>query len=649
MHTEQIDKIFIVMLLFLVSSTISLQSEEKDAEERIIKDNQGRIIINYLPMESKFRNEWPTELESGFWDRVNQRLSASNPNGKYGNTFFENEKQSYPNAFIDFVKGNRNPALKFLQMHDNDHWNKITMNIDWFACFTIRNQVRKYFLFGQFLDPAYKKIMFDSAKIWTEKDPLKRSNPAWQKKTEGWTPETMNSWVDVRNTDNLRAMRECAVYLMAEETGNKETMQIYRKRITEYLTAIYNTGMGEWDSANYLTHTMSGYIQLYDFAKDPEVKMLGKAAMDFMSAAGAVKYFRGSFGGPNKRDYNNIGPYAGAAGELSLYFGDCPVEDDAPYRDFIIFATSPYRPPEAVVHLARKNFKKPVEIFASKPSYEGWFRLPGGETRPSYFETTYIANTYQIGTLPEGHSGDINGFRLMTENSKRGTDTIIVATSTQGYKGISTGTIGGDHIAHFRNLVLWLNKNPSTPFYFLLPKSTEIETDSNITFVKLEKTWLALKLINVKPNGIDEEATKQVCQEKGKNIMPLDHVWSATGSLQGTCGFALEIGEKDSHSDYATFKKSVKAKSKLIHSAENFEYVGCDGNKVGASFAGEQFKVLRNGIERDWNKDWDLWQSADGGDSPITLGWKKGTLRVSAGGRVFEGTMKDGKYSFKND
>lgn len=73
--------------------------------------------------------------------------------------------------------------------------------------------------------------MFDSAKEWTKQDPLNRPNDFFQNKKEGWNVESKNSWVDVRNTDNLRAMRECSVYLMAEETGNKETAKIYKERL----------------------------------------------------------------------------------------------------------------------------------------------------------------------------------------------------------------------------------------------------------------------------------------------------------------------------------------------------------------------------------------------------------------------------------
>lgn len=204
-------------------------------EERVYKDDKGRTLIRYLPMEGRFRNPWPKEWEDEFWIRANQRLDGCPVAGKYGNTFFENEKQSYPNAFIEFIKGNREPALKFLQADDVDAWNNQTLKVDWFACFTIRNQVRKYWFLGQYLDPAYRQRMFDAARIWTEKDPLRRSNAAFKKNGDGWTPEFKNSWVDVRNTDNLRAMRECVVYLMAEETGNKEVQDAYRQRITQYM------------------------------------------------------------------------------------------------------------------------------------------------------------------------------------------------------------------------------------------------------------------------------------------------------------------------------------------------------------------------------------------------------------------------------
>jgi hypothetical protein len=300
-------------------------------------------MVRPLPVPASHRNPWPQAWEEAFVDRVNASLRASDIQpGKYGGTYFENEKASYPQAFIGFLKGQRKESLKFLQQEDDAAWSKqLTLGVDWFPAFTLRGQVRKYFFFGQYLDPGYRQRMFDSARTWSEIDPLRRPNPFWlppeKRRTqgEGWTPEYHNSWVDVRSTDNLRAMREVAVFLMAEETGNVATARLYKERLRAYVSALYQTGMGEWDSANYLSHGLTAYLLLYDFAQDPEVKLLAKAHLDWVCTAAAVKYYRGAWAGPNIRDYGNIGVHDGASGEFWHYFGDWEQPAAKPYRDFV--------------------------------------------------------------------------------------------------------------------------------------------------------------------------------------------------------------------------------------------------------------------------------------------------------------------------
>ena len=122
-------------------------------DERVTTDAQGRIRIHALPVALAFRNDWPPAWEKNFVDRVNASLQASDIQpGKYGGTYFENEKASYPQAFIGFLKGQRKEALKFLQQEDDAAWSKqLTLGVDWYPSFTIRGQVRKYFFFGQYL------------------------------------------------------------------------------------------------------------------------------------------------------------------------------------------------------------------------------------------------------------------------------------------------------------------------------------------------------------------------------------------------------------------------------------------------------------------------------------------------------------------
>lgn len=646
------------VLLALGGLTLATEPSPVAQDERVVTDGHGRVAARPLPVPAEFRNEWPAAWEEEFTGRVHASLRASDIQpGKYGGTYFENEKASYPRAFIGFLKGQRAEAVKFLQQDDDAEWSrKLTLGVDWFPSFTIKSQVRKYFYFGQYLDADYRRKMFDSARMWTERDPLRRPNEFWippeQRKPggEGWTPEFHNSWVDVRSTDNLRAMRECAVYLMAEETGNAATAGIYRERIRAYVTALYTTGMGEWDSANYLSHGLTAYLQLYDFARDPEVRRLAKAHLDWICAAAAVKYFRGAWAGPNIRDYGNIGAHDGAAGEFWHYFGDLKKAAEKPYRDFIHIATSAYRPPAAVVELARKNFPRPVEILASKPSYDGWTK-PGGEKEPAYFETTWMGHHTQLGSLPNGHADppgmNLNGFRLLAENSTRGSDTLIVFTSLDYNHSHASATAGADQIVQFRGNLIWMNAKAGTRFYFFLPKSADVREDVEHIFIRLEKTWLAVHLIKAKSNGADVAATERVCG--GKKPFPGDYVWSATGG-DGPCGFALEIGEPETHGNFAAFCKSVAEMSRFdfVRLAEGeVHFTNAKGLRVGLGLARNGRPTLfRDGAAHDWKQHWPLWSGDN--TAPIALGWKQGELHVRAGGRNFRGTLSEKGYTFEN-
>lgn len=659
-------RIFGHLIVFLISIHVANSAELPD---RITKDDKGRIHVTPLAVEERFLNPWTPELEEEFWTRCNLAIAhAAGGNGMYGNTFFENEKQSYPNAMMDFVAGNRAPALKFLQADDSEA--RHTFGVDFYPCFTLKGQMRKYFFFGQYLDPAYKEKMFKAAKLWTELDPIGRPHPLYGKGKggDGWNAEVKGNWVDGRNTDNLRAMREVSVYLMAEETGNEAVSQIYKKKITRYVWSLYNIGMGEWDSENYHGHTMTGYINLYDFAKDPEVKLLGKAAMDWLCAAGAVKYYRGGFCGPIKRDYNKPVVWKGSAADyLGLYFGDCPIPNPEPGRDAIHFLSSAYRPPLAVVALARKEFKKPAEILASHPTYATWQRdgnpdFWDGEHKPEFHETTFFGNTYQIGTLPNGHQSDTNGFKMVAFNSKRGCDFFVAGTGNSEPTKISCNSIGGDCIAQYRNLVIWLNNKEKPPFQFLMPKSGEISTEQDITFIKLERTWLALHPINATFKAVDPKLTLEVNfraskdkksgEEKLDPLWPDEQIFTATGSGKFS-GFALEIGESETHGDFEKFKQSALTHAKLdLHSVEkgDVEFTGSSGEKVRLAHPDHGLpKVWRNGKSHDWLEHWALYQPVDGGTAPISLGWKKGTLRVEAGRKFFTCSVnQDGKVTFEN-
>jgi len=619
------------------------------AQERVYKDAKGRIRVTPVAIPEKDKNLWPAALEEQLIERSNHAIKFHTGKG-YGNTYFENEKNAYPVAMLDFLGGNRDKALGMLQADDSEGYNKYTNMVDFYPCFTLKGQMRKYYFFGDFLTPEYKKKFFEGAKVWTATDPAKRpiaalpKDPKKQPGAGGWMPDATGASVDTRATDNLRAMREVSVYLMAEETGNKEVAAEYKNKIKFWVTNLWTKGMGEWDSNNYLSHTFTGYINLYDFAKDPEVRGYAKAALDMITTSAAVKYYRGDFGGPSKRDYGGKLAFGtNAANEFWFYFGDAPIESPSPDRDDIHLITSWYRPPLAVLNLAQKKVDKPVEIWASKPVYEVW--KMSDTDGPAYFETTTIGNTWQLGSLSEGSSGDMNGFKLMTYSSKRGTDNLYCSTAASlDSKAISTGSAGGDEIAQMRNLCIFLNGRGEVPFNFFVPKTLQTEDEGGVKFFKFEQTWVALWPINMTFTGKADLPVKK--GEAAAN----DEVLQAKGN-KAFAGFAMEIGEQQTHGDYAAFKQKILKNAKLAANEGTVTLTGSDGStlKMEYSAANGQPRVTRNGKVHDWSKHWPLYQGAEGGASPVTLGWKEGTLKVNAGGASFEATLsKENGYVFKH-
>lgn len=388
----------------------------------------------------------------------------------YGSIAYEYEKRSYPLAMADLVGVEATrlgdpeaaAALDFLQQLDPQA--NETLGIDLHSGFTLKGQIRKYFHFGDRLDPTYRLRMRQAMEIFTRTDPLERTaNPPrkfWER-----SKDDCDTPVDCRNTDNLRAMRETSVYLMAEEANNEATRLIYKARLQRYVSTLLDIGMGEWDSPVYHGHTTAAYLNLYDFAQDPEVKQLAKDALDWLFHTAALKYWQGTWTGPTKRIYGSE-----AEAFFWLYFGRGSLP--APNRNWIYALTSTYRPPAEVIAIAHRQFAKPVEIRRTHPHYENWKPELYG---PAFYETLYFGRTFQLGSLVKGTGGDWSGFSLYWQ-TPTGLDSLI----TEG---------GGQHaIAQFKNFLIWQGESAPRLNY----PETAIQRDGGVTFVVGAQTWLAI-------------------------------------------------------------------------------------------------------------------------------------------------------------
>ena len=629
--------------------------------QAIQRTDEGVVHVDPVPMDASLKNQVTPEYEAEFWKRANRiiRVSTKNADGSwkkpYTNTFFENEKRSYPAGMFAILAGNEKAGLDVLQADDADAGdNKHTLGIDLFPAFTLKGQVRKYFYFGSMLTPAYRDKMKQAFDIWTKTDPRTTPHPIYQKfnpKVEGWGPTRFgNRQVDSRNTDNLRAMRDIAIYLFAEEAGNKETMEAAKKDIIFYVNTLYTVGQGEWDSDTYLPHVVTPYLCLYDFAKDPAMRSVAKAALDHFFTSAALKYRNATFAGPSKRDYGN--GYRAMAQHafspfFSLYFGESERAGEATEPDLLHAITSNYRPPQAVIALASKQFTGPVEILGTKPVYENW--KDDGRLKPGYFETLFFASTYQMGSLDSSSGdGDTGPFRLVAANSKHDTDVIVFNSRPKFNEKFP-----GDQMGQYRNLLVWLRPtDKANAFSFFLPKDARIDVQDGVWFVALEKTWLAIRPINLGALSPAKSGDAKAAEEFSKRY-PDTVVQSAPSGDGAYAGFAMEIGEQPQ--TYDSFKADVLAKGKLDLAditRGKVRLTGSDGNYVELIHnATSDLPTLdRNGVKRDWTDpaNFKLWQTV-GSESLVSLGWKEGTLRVSVGGHTIESSMTpDGKATFKD-
>jgi hypothetical protein len=602
-----------------------------------------------IPRE--LRNDWPAQWERDFDRRAQVAIRASAAPGRFGNTFFENEKRSYPNAMFAILGGQREEGVAFLQEEDNKakDWNAQTLGIDYFPAFTLKGQMRKLFYFGHLLEPAYRKRMTDAARVFTEKDPYRRPNPVYRPGTQGWTPEAHNSWVDIRNTDNLFLMRTTSVYLLAELAGNEGVRDSYSAQIKNYVDCLHHVGMAEWDSENYHGHSIAPLLNLYDFTTDNETRAVAKAGLDWFFAAAAVKYYRGTLNGPSKRDYNQPAPLSGAAARfLWLYFGETAHPPIHHEPDLIHAITSRYRPPAAAVVLARKDLSQPIEILSAKPDYQVW-QHDWKKAAPAYYETQYIAPSFQFGTLLQGtQEPDVNGFKIATYSTAHGAQTVCAAPCSDPLKlGSPTYTGGilapGSAVGQNGNMAVYLTRQSDKPYLWWMPADAVLETRGQVLLVRLERCALAIWPINATIPAPDKQATALVQNkdEKTPRWPMLTVLRSEIQNKNHPYGFAIEIVEAaDDRAARSFFEAAVKASPQTdelaARAAISFTAPG-EGRRVRLQW-GENpaaIRVWKDGILLDLVEKPAVYRS-----SILQQAWQGGSLRLLVGDHVLSTSVR---------
>lgn len=271
-------------------------------------------------------------------------------------------------------------------------------------------------------------------------------------------------WINTGTENHMFMQRASGLALMdgsgwsvgdpASEATNEAWL---RSELNKFLTI----GQGEFHSSTYYGYSIGGLLNLYDFARNPELKKLAKGLLDWYATNMALRLSWGTAGGAESRGFDRNTWNSGLSTVAWIWWGDgseaAEKMRDSNARLALSAALSTYRPPEHLRALARKEVPLPFRLRASHPVYYSY-------TQGNHlWETFYITNDYSLGTLLEpARSYQVEGtiraqyatYKLVVRDPKKLNNAVVSLAGT--YHGPqATGRSPGDQYVQERGAVIF--------------------------------------------------------------------------------------------------------------------------------------------------------------------------------------------------
>ncbi|MFW5877604.1 MAG: hypothetical protein ACOCUP_00685 [bacterium] len=198
--------------------------------------------------------------------------------------------------------------------------------------------------------------------------------------------DSYNPWT-CEGTENHINMSRTSGYIFAEQMldypdifPDAEKWRIMMKDwLRYYARRVIETGSGEFNASTYGVFNIIGFLNLYDFAKDKEVKELAKNILDYYACELALHHFQGMTSGPESRGAPSLNSLEHETEWLSwLWFGGITeAREKAMFKSHtqksplqpVHAATSTYRPDRAILTFYERKTEGDKWYENSKPSY----------------------------------------------------------------------------------------------------------------------------------------------------------------------------------------------------------------------------------------------------------------------------------------
>ena len=246
-------------------------------------------------------------------------------------------------------------------------------------------------------------------------------------------------------TENFVNMLRTSGYLLAQKAVTLDLPQAEQKLankerwLTNKAQKTYQKGTAEWDSSSYTIFNLVGWLNVYDFAEDPEMKAKAKAVLDYYAAAMALKYSDGIYGGAEQRGGSATIPYNSHTDFLGWFWFSEDIPEDLnlkwpQYIQLVHPATSSYRPPNAAIALARKRNLEPSFYHNAKANYSlSKLIVP---------EMFYIASTYTLGTALVTNGEQVVNWKLVSLGKESAPAKTVTGANSYSHKQAKRNGMG---------------------------------------------------------------------------------------------------------------------------------------------------------------------------------------------------------------
>lgn len=457
--------------------------------------------------------------------------------------------------------------------------------------------------------------------------------------------DSYNCWTG-EGTENHLNMNKTSGYLYAQHSlGNPQFPQASARmaEVKDWLRwfakKLYAVGNSEWNSSTYQSYNVAGWLNLYDFALDAEVKAIARAVLDYYAFETAIHSSQGLTSGPESR--GNTTAWGSGEDYLAwVWFGyqgrllGPGFWPNKEYSQAMHAAASSYRPPIQAVKMARKEIALPVIFKNSKPDYN--------QNIGSYIKQIFYADQgYTLGSANIPHLGYAGGNSQYCNWKLVGRISPSASTQPQVVTGGSRfyndkdgrGKTPFDQYVQHRNVLIQLHKIPanaqslwqadsslydspgsgwksrwlsdfdqrfpndndrSNPVNYrrgsfarnisylsyptLKANGSGVQTlfRNNVFFIELDSCYLALRSLNLpQPSSPSNENTN-------RNFV------ADNAGIGNLCGLVLEVGSASKFVSFIAFQDSILQNTQLqtnLLAANKISYTDLSGNLLEAEFA----------------------------------------------------------------